>query len=81
MPSSTDAVADEGEEGTEECHPQPSGGRWKGGALPAFRCLLGWAVVLAVIMNTHQPRKSLVPTSRHFTDTDGLPTEAQGPET
>lgn len=45
-----------------------------------------WAGILAVIMNTHQPKKSWakrlpVPSSRHFTGTDGLQTEAQGPQT
>lgn len=50
MPSSPDTVAYEEKR-------VPSGGRWKDGASPAFRCHLGWAEILAVIVNMQQPRK------------------------
>lgn len=36
----------------------PTGGRWKDGASPAFRCHLGWTEILAVIVNMQQPRKN-----------------------
>lgn len=55
MPSSPVTAADE-EKGAKECHPLPSGSRWK--EAPAFRRHLGWAEILAVDMNMHQPRKS-----------------------